>query len=118
MKEFGELMQKGKAFGLSDEQIKKVVGNDPRFKDMFAKPNAGVAGVGAAGAGAGAAVANKNDPRFGAWVSKLYSRAGIDPNQEADTSDALLAMSHGADIRQQRGRALQNIARMNYSYGV
>jgi len=27
-------------------------------------------------------------------------------------------MSHGADIRQQRGRALQNIARMNYSYGV
>jgi len=109
MREFGEMMQKGQQMGLNPDQIKMIAGKDPRFAHMFASPAAGAAGAGAAG-GTG--------QKWGAGMSKLFSRAGINPEQDNDMSDALQAMSYGADTRQQRGRALQNIARMNYSYGV
>jgi hypothetical protein len=109
MREFGEMMQKGQQMGLTPDQIKMIAGKDPRFAHMFASPAAGAAGAGAAGG---------TDKKWGAGMSKLFSRAGINPEQDNDMSDALQAMSYGADTRQQRGRALQNIARMNYSYGV
>jgi hypothetical protein len=82
----------------------------------------GVGGAGGAGGAGGGYGMNygmgKVGPKWNAQTRQLFSRAGIDPEQERGTLDAIQAMQYGGIRRQQRGRELAGLARLGTGMGV